>query len=156
MIESLRQLIEHARWADRLALDSLRRARAVPPRALATFAHVIAAQRLWLSRLEGEPPGVAVWPSFELGACAALMHETHVALEAYARGLDDAAPGRTVHYRNSAGVEFDSKIDDILMHVMLHSAYHRGQVAMLLRNAGEEPEPTDYIAFCRGAPAARS
>jgi uncharacterized damage-inducible protein DinB len=71
-------------------------------------------------------------------------------------GLDEAALERQVHYSNTAGAEFDSRIGDIMMHVLLHCAYHRGQVALLLRTAGAEPEPTDFIAFCRGAPAARS
>ena len=38
--------------------------------------------------------------------------------------------------------------------LLLHGAYHRGQIALLLREGGAEPAPTDYIAFVRGAPAA--
>ena len=59
-----------------------------------------------------------------------------------------------MHYRNSAGTAFDSRIDDILMHVAVHGAYHRGQVALSLRQEGVRPNPTDYIAFIRGAPTA--
>ena len=36
----------------------------------------------------------------------------------------------------------------------MHGSYHRGQVAMLLRQSGAEPLPTDYIVFVRGVPAA--
>jgi len=36
----------------------------------------------------------------------------------------------------------------------MHGCYHRGQVAMLIRDGGGTPAPTDYIAFVRGAPAA--
>jgi uncharacterized damage-inducible protein DinB len=59
-----------------------------------------------------------------------------------------------VHYRNSAGDEFDNAIEDILVHVAMHGSYHRGQITMLVRDAGAEPQPTDYIAFVRGAAAA--
>ncbi|HEU5359182.1 MAG TPA: DinB family protein, partial [Gemmatimonadales bacterium] len=60
-----------------------------------------------------------------------------------------------VTYRNSAGLEFTSTVEDILLHVALHGAYHRGQVARALREGGAVPNATDYIAFIRGAPAAR-
>ena len=70
--------------------------------------------------------------------------------------MDDGALERTVHYRNSAGAEFDSKISDILLHVALHGSYHRGKIAAALRGAGADPAPTDYIGFVRGVPAART
>jgi uncharacterized damage-inducible protein DinB len=57
---------------------------------------------------------------------------------------------------NSAGQAFTSTVEDILLHVCLHGQYHRGQVALLLREAGAAPATTDYIAFARGAPTAPS
>jgi uncharacterized damage-inducible protein DinB len=151
-----RRLVEHSIWADGLVLASLERAKPLPPRALKYFAHIIAAQHVWLARLEGRPQGVEVWPTLDLTACAGLMAATHETLRKYVDQLGVASLDREVHYRNTAGAEFDSKIGDILTHVMMHSTYHRGQVSLLLRDGEAEPAPTDYIAFCRGAPAARS
>ena len=45
-------------------------------------------------------------------------------------------------------------VGDILAHAVLHGSYHRGQVSLLVRDAGAQPQPTDFIAFVRGAPAA--
>ena len=59
-----------------------------------------------------------------------------------------------ITYRNRAGDQFTSTLDAILTHVALHGSYHRGQIAALLRGADQTPNPTDYIAFRRGAPAA--
>jgi uncharacterized damage-inducible protein DinB len=59
-----------------------------------------------------------------------------------------------ITYRNSAGEEFTSSLEDILTHVAMHGSYHRGQVAAWMRQSGETPTPTDYIAFARGSPAA--
>jgi uncharacterized damage-inducible protein DinB len=61
-----------------------------------------------------------------------------------------------VHYTNSDGQHFETSVSDILTHVALHGAYHRGQVAHLLRGAGAEPQATDYIQFGRGAPASKN
>ena len=123
------------------------------PRALALLAHVIGAEAVWLARLEQRPVEVAVWPTLTVDECEALARRTHEGLRTLA-AQDAPAAERVVHYRNSAGAEFDSRISDVLLHAALHGAYHRGQVELLLRDAGAEPAPTDYIAFVRGAPAA--
>ena len=54
-----------------------------------------------------------------------------------------------VEYRNSKGEAFSSQVEDVLMHVILHSAYHRGQIAMEMRAAGVEPAYTDFIHAVR-------
>lgn len=154
MYEAIRGLFAHLEWADTLVRESLREGAAESPRALELYAHVLGAEAVWLSRLHGVATEVPVWPAADFEACAKLMGETHAGLAGFIDSLDEAALERTVNYRNSAGVEFDSRIGDILLHVMLHGAYHRGQVALLLRDAGATPAPTDYIAFVRGAPAA--
>ena len=66
--------------------------------------------------------------------------------------LEDAA--RVVTYTNSTGRAFTSTVQEILTHVALHAQYHRGKVNLLLRQAGIEPAPADYIAWVRGVPAA--
>ena len=61
---------------------------------------------------------------------------------------------RSIPYVNSAGRAFTSTLEDILLHVALHGAYHRGQVSIFVRDGGGIPAPTDYIGFARGVPAA--
>jgi uncharacterized damage-inducible protein DinB len=149
----IRMLLDHMAWADERVLKSLRQP-AVPRRALDLYAHVLGAEHVWLARLEGRESAVAVWPTMTLHECARLARENRDAFRAYADRLTTGDLRRTVHYRNSAGQEFDGAIEDILVHVALHGSYHRGQVALLVRDAGAEPQPTDYIAFVRGVPAA--
>lgn len=52
-------------------------------------------------------------------------------------------------YRSSQGTPFQTSVGDILMHLASHGAYHRGQIALLLRQAGAEPLNTDFITFVR-------
>ncbi|HJU68038.1 MAG TPA: DinB family protein [Gemmatimonadaceae bacterium] len=149
----LRALMDHMAWADERILASLRQP-GVPPRALEIYAHVLGTEHNWLTRLEERPRTILVWPTLTLEECAQLSAENQRAFGAYVDRLASADLRRTVHYRNSAGVEFDSPIEDILLHVAMHGSYHRGQVTMLVRDAGAEPQPTDFIEFVRGAPAA--
>ena len=56
---------------------------------------------------------------------------------------------RRVEYANSSGRLFHTAVGDVLMHVAMHGAYHRGQVARALREAGGEPVNTDFITYVR-------
>lgn len=140
-------------WADERVLESLRQP-AIPPRALEIYAHVLGAEHVWLARLEGRPPAVAVWPKMTMPECERVARENQAGFRGYVDRLTSTDLRRTVHYRNSAGQEFDTPIEDILVHVAMHGSYHRGQVTLLVRDAGAEPQPTDYIAFVRGVAAA--
>ena len=152
----LTTLYDHLAWADVNARDALR---GVPPdapehaRALAIYAHIAAAEHIWLARLEGRAPEYAVWPTLDLDAAAALAAESAAGLRACVARLTPGDLTREVTYRNSAGQEFRNRIEDILAHVALHGSYHRGQLALLARQGGGHPAATDYIAFVRGVPA---
>lgn len=151
------RLLAHDAWADVHALAALRRAQDQGhdiSRALGLLAHVVAAESIWLARIEQRTAPVTVWPTLSLDQCEQLARETHAGLLALGDTLREGETSRVVRYRNSAGTTFESSVDDMLLHVALHGAYHRGQIALLLRDAGAEPSATDYIAFVRGAPAA--
>ena len=150
----LRTLIDHMAWADLRARAAIATLPAEAPeraRAIALYAHLAAAEHVWLSRLEGRPPAHAVWPALDLDAAATLAAETAAALGAYVARLDAAELAREVAYRNSAGQPFRDRVEDVLAHVALHGSYHRGQIALLARQGGGEPASTDYIVFVRRA-----
>lgn len=148
----LARLLAHLDWADRRALATLR---ASPePDALRRLAHVLGAEEVWLARLEGRAPRQPVWPELTVDECAALAEANRAGYVAYLASLAPDDFGREIAYVNSAGQAFRSRVDDVLLHVALHGQYHRGQIALLVRQAGSAPEATDYIAFARGAPAA--
>jgi uncharacterized damage-inducible protein DinB len=153
-LSHLKRLFEHMVWADRAAAAALAAAPDAPAQALATYAHLLGAELVWIDRLEGVPQSVAVWPGADLAACCDLAERSQRRYAAYVALLTEPDLDRPVPYTNSAGQSFESRAGDILLHVALHGAYHRGQVAQLLRAAGAAPAPTDYIAFVRGVPAA--
>jgi uncharacterized damage-inducible protein DinB len=153
-LDALRRLFEHLSWADARVVDALAASSSPPEPALELLAHVLGAEEVWLARLEGRDARLAVWPELGVEACRAWVQTHRAAFEHYLGTLVPADLREPVAYRNSAGIAFTSTREDILFQVALHGAYHRGQVALLLRQGGARPEPTDYIAFTRGAPAA--
>jgi uncharacterized damage-inducible protein DinB len=51
--------------------------------------------------------------------------------------------------KNTKSEPRSSSVQDILTHVLLHSAYHRGQIASQVRAGGETPASTDFIHAVR-------
>jgi uncharacterized damage-inducible protein DinB len=150
----LERLFAHLRWADQAIVDAIRREVHPPREAIELFAHILGAEHVWLSRLQGTPSDYAVWPALSIEETAALAKSNSDAFGEWLAVLDDARLSANVRYQNSAGATFESRVDDILLHVALHGQYHRGQVNLLLRQAGANPAPVDFIAYVRGAPAA--
>jgi len=95
-----------------------------------------------------------VWPALSLEQCVPHAEDIHAGYARLLKEMDAADLAGEIAYTNSAGQSFRSRLDDILLHVFLHGSYHRGQVALLLRQGKAEPAPTDYIAFVRGVSAA--
>jgi len=138
----LKKLFEYDDWANREEVRHLRSLKAPPPQAMKILAHIVGTEWLWLGRLRGEKPAV-VWPDLTLDQIAEQIDR-----------LRDEWPrefGRTdvVEYVNSKGEKWSSRADDILMHVIIHGGYHRGQIATLVRQSGETPAYTDYIHCVR-------
>ena len=148
----LMRLLDHMIWADREVAASLEDV-PVDDRAREIYAHVIGAEQIWLNRILGEPDG-PVWPAPDDGTLIPLREDVADSYRDLLQGLTVDDLHGVVRYRNSAGREFGTPVLEILAHVFLHGAYHRGQVALLLRDGGSEPAPSDFIGFVRGAPAA--
>ena len=150
----LHKLFAHMDWANSHVLQALQSSPGNDPQALPYFAHVLGAEDTWLARIEGVAPKVAVWPSLTLDECRDLAHSNVARFRQHLAQISDADLDRPIAYVNSAGAAFTSTLDDILIHVAIHGAYHRGQISLMMRRSGGIPAPTDFIAFVRGAPAA--
>jgi uncharacterized damage-inducible protein DinB len=122
-----------------------------PPRrkVLGLLAHTLAAQKLWLERLQGVDQSVAVWPIATLEGLAILSSEMDSAWTEYLGALTSTDFDKSVDYRNSKGEPWSSRVEDVLTHVLIHSAHHRGQVALEMRAAGLVPAYIDFIHFVR-------
>jgi uncharacterized damage-inducible protein DinB len=148
------RLFAHLYWADQLVLESLRTARNPPPKAIELYSHVLGAEHVWMSRINGEQPKLEVWPELTLEECDRIAAGNHEGFRQLVGTITPSALLRGIAYRNSAGASFVSTLEDILTHVALHGSYHRGQIAASLRAGGETPVPTDFIVFARGSPTA--
>lgn len=150
-LDRLRRRFRHHEWATSALAGAL--AVTPDPAALRAAAHAVAADRVWHRRLTGAPVDVEVWPDLDAPAVAALAAETAADWRAFLDGLEsDAALDRTVAYQNTRGVPFQTAVADVLDHVLLHAAHHRGQANAALRAAGATPPALDFVAWARAHP----
>lgn len=149
MIEHFQRLFRYDAWANAEVIAALQAADPPPARSLKLLAHIFSAERLWLERLSGQKQSLPVWPAFTLAQCKLQANELPGLWSDYLSRLTEAGLGETVAYKNSKGENWTSPRQDILLHVTMHSAYHRGQIAADMRAAGFTPAYTDFIHAAR-------
>ncbi len=149
----LRQLLTYNAWANRRVIEAFKGEPSHDPRALRAFAHLLVAEKTWLQRITEslDTTGYDFWPELRLDECETLSDENAEAYASFFDALDEDDLNMVATYKNSKGTEYQTSYRDVLTHVLHHSAYHRGQVAMATRAAGNAPAYTDYIAFVREA-----
>src|SRR5665213_4547131 len=117
-----------------------------------TVAHVYAADGIWYARWIGEAPTSLI--TYDQFPDAPSIRTAWKALEGKVRPFVDALGEAGVHrmfdYKLLSGAPDTAPFWQMLVHVVNHASYHRGQVTTLLRQLGATPPPaTDMIAFFR-------
>jgi uncharacterized damage-inducible protein DinB len=149
IVRHLLRLFAYDEWANGESLASLKAAGAPPPRALRFMGHIIGAEWLWLGRLKQHRASLPVWPDLTVEQCEAQIPDLGRHWRDFLDALAPAELSRRVEYTNTKGENWTNTTEDILTHVVIHSAYHRGQIATELRAAGSVPAYTDFIHCVR-------
>lgn len=148
MLDYLRRLCDHMYWADEQVLTRL--SAESDPRSLQLFAHMLAAEQVWLTRIQGKDSShLVIWPTLTIEECRELAEQLRAGYRDYLDSVTESDLESVISYRNSKGVAFQTSRLDMLTQVLLHGSYHRGQIAQTLRGAGIEPVNTDYITWVR-------
>jgi uncharacterized damage-inducible protein DinB len=149
LLEYLRRQFAYDAWANGEVLAAIKSSRSASARPRQLLAHILSAERLWLERLRQWPQSLPVWPEFTLDQCETQIAELSRLWREYLDQLTSAALSDTINYKNSKGEPWSSTVQDVLTHAVLHSAYHRGQIASLMRSGGDAPAYTDFIHAVR-------
>ncbi len=152
----LRRRIHYHIWANRVvggalvedAPDEADPAR-VPEPAIRWFAHLVACDDLWLSRMAQIPFGWEVWPEDPLPVVLERLDATVARWHPLLAALNTDMLDRSVPYVNTPGQRFENRVADILEHVVIHGSHHRGQIAASLRASGRVPPTIDFIHAVR-------
>jgi uncharacterized damage-inducible protein DinB len=114
-----------------------------------TFSHIVAVEWVWLRRWKGESPSAvpdwATTPSPQI--LRKKLSEVEIERSTFLESLGEHDLQQTITYRNLKGEEWRYLLADLLLHLVNHSTYHRGQIATMLRQVGATPLPTDLLIF---------
>jgi uncharacterized damage-inducible protein DinB len=124
---------------------------------LATLLHIQSAEWIWYQRWRGESPTARADQS-HLGTVDAVRdawRSLERDIRAFVEGLGPAGLARVIEYKTLDGKPASTAYWQMIVHVVNHGAYHRGQVATMLRQLGAKPaQSTDMIVFFRDQAAA--
>lgn len=113
-------------------------------------AHLASARLMWLFRMGASAERVELFrPGATLDDVDTMFARMHAVWTKWLTTLSDADLVREFEYQSYDGPRFSDRVADVLTQLFLHSSYHRGQVALLLRAMGAEPAPTDFILWTR-------
>ena len=98
----LPQFCKYNHWANTLLLAALKEnASTIPQSSINLFSHILNAQMIWLYRIKGITPNVAVWQVHDLDTCSTLLAESGSGLASIEYPQDETSP--VIGYKTSAG-----------------------------------------------------
>jgi len=144
----LDQFCKYNNWANSLLLDTLVAHNDVLPEScVLLFSHIVNAQSIWISRINGIIPVVTVWQLHDLETCRMLLEESINSMLLVQ--VTQTADSPVIRYKTSTGDFYETSVADILLHMFNHGTYHRAQIAREMRVHNLTPVNTDYIQFVR-------
>jgi uncharacterized damage-inducible protein DinB len=128
-----------------------RRGSAEYRRAVSILGHIAAARRVWLYRMGviPEPPDALFPEESDLEVVKGELMHVEERWAEHLQGITDQMLSELFTYQSFDSGRFQNTIEDVLTQLFGHSWYHRGQIAILVRQAGGTPALADLIYFTR-------
>ncbi len=145
-MKNLLQLLEYTFWANDLFIVRLQEQDDIPEEISKQLSHLLSAHRIWLNRIAGRGAVPSVWESIDQQSWEG------VNIELYSETCDLVKSNdlqKVISYKNSKGELFQNPLEELLYHIINHSAHHRAQVALLMRQHQILPPQSDYIFYLR-------
>jgi len=115
-----------------------------------TLSHLLAVEWLWLERWRGQSPRTLLAPE-EFPTLAALSQRWQTVereMREYVAGLTEEALDRPMTCVSTRGQEWTYELWRMMVHLLHHQTYHRGQVTALFRQLGVQPPKVDFLDGC--------
>ena len=112
-----------------------------------TLTHLLAVEWLWLERWRGRAPRTLLAPE-EFPTLAALSQRWQAVereMREYLAGLSEEALECPLTCVSTRGQTWTYPLWRMILHLIQHQSYHRGQVTALFRQLGVQPPKVDFL-----------
>jgi uncharacterized damage-inducible protein DinB len=159
MTDNFQSLFAYHRWAENRVIESCRLlapGQYAEPETFevgwksirAVIVHLAWANQIWARRLLREP-AIPMFTADDLPTiddAADCLNSGHDRLSNEVLPAFDAqALAAPFHYTNFQGRAVVAPLWSLLLHVVTHGTYHRGQIASKLKRRGVDPPVTDFV-----------
>jgi len=116
-----------------------------------TLLHMVSAERTWLARFRGEqdPLRLGADEAPTLAAAKSVWEKIGYEMAKFVGTMTDKKLQETFKVASPEGQVFTHQYGQVVVHVVDHSTFHRGQVITLMRQLGVVPPATGLIVFYR-------
>ncbi|MBA5638601.1 DinB family protein [Duganella sp. LX20W] len=145
----MKSLFGHKAWANAELFDVLETLPAGPDQhtAIRTMNHIYVVDRIFQAHLLGQPhdyQGTNTTATPTLSELRRAVTATDAWFQEYIASLDDGALAERLRFKFTDGDAGTMSREEMLMHVITHGGYHRGNVGQILKNVSIAP-PRDLL-----------
>ena len=108
--------------------------------------HMLLADRIWMSRFRGEgktTPNLATVLYDDFAQLRLARGQEDLSMEEFFASASQSLPETTISYTNSKGRHCTDRVLNGILHMFNHQTHHRGQVHVMLSQAGVQPPSLD-------------
>ncbi len=154
LMQSFVRRLHYTEWGNQRSLDVLMKLQPGSSgpiaKGVSIIGHAILSQMCWFDRVMQRPMRRNFWEEVPLDELQMLNRASIQEWLGLLEEKSESYLATGIPYVNSRGESYTSTVEETLTHVINHSTHHRGQVNLLIRQAGSEPPLTDFIIFARG------
>ena len=143
----LEKMIRFELWIEPRQLDMVQSVLERDSRPLDLLTHILVSQAIWLNRLEGRAGEEDWFPEAGLEQCRLLAKIVEERWGAFLKKLTAKKLEERITVKRPDGAVIQPQVRDILLQLVTHSAHHRGQMNLLVKEAGGEPSKDGYIRY---------
>lgn len=141
-------LLEYNYWANNKIASFLRDNNLGTGKPIELYSHILNAEKICLNRVK-EISNFDFKP-FEVRTieeCDEFKKSINIEWNKFIKSLPENDFEKVMKYKNVKNEDMVLKVWEIIMHMINHSTYHRGQIAASLRGMGFQPPVSDFATY---------
>ncbi len=143
----LNQLFDYNFDCNKRLIEAFGKTDEISEKSKMLFSHILNAHHIWNNRILKKPIKFEVFQMHPQDTWEDIHYENQRTTFEIITGAEDF--DQRIDYETTQGRLFTNALKDILFHIINHSAHHRGQISMNMRDNDQEPLPMDYIRYKR-------